>query len=373
MLSQFIGDRLRLARLLKGFTLQEVGDAVYVSRQNIHQFESGARKPSDEVIQALSEFLGVNFSFFFLPLETEVKSEQCHFRKRKTTPVNVANRVLAFGTIFEQLVEVLHQQLDLPTPNFDVLEHLDINLDELNASTIELIAEKTRAYWGLGIDSPIDSMTRVLENSGAIVVFIDDPSDKVDALSMNRKYPIVVRNTSKDNACRLRFDLAHECGHLILHQGIETGDSKTEKEADMFASAFLFPRSSFIREFKKCMVGSKPNIRKIIELTLHWKVSAKMIIYRARFLELITAIDYRSLNVYLNNKGYTKKEPYGDLISDTEPEVLKDAIEVLKNDLGISSRMIADKLGLTSDTFSLFAPFEVEDINHSDVVVPFRF
>ena len=90
MFSQFIGDRLRLARLLKGFTLQEVGDAVYVSRQNIHQFESGARKPSDEVVQALSEFLGVQFSFFFLPLETEVKSEQCHFRKRKTTPVNVA-------------------------------------------------------------------------------------------------------------------------------------------------------------------------------------------------------------------------------------------------------------------------------------------
>ncbi|EKN3726406.1 TPA: helix-turn-helix domain-containing protein [Yersinia enterocolitica] len=373
MFSQFVGDRLRLARLLKGFTLQEVGDAVFVSRQNIHQFESGARKPSDDVLEALSEFLEVKTSFFFLPLETEVKAEQCHFRKRKTTPVNVTNRILAFGTIFEQLVYELHQQLELPSPNFDILEHYDFDSNELDASMIELIAEKTRCYWGLGIDAPIESMTRVLENAGAIVVFIDDPSDKVDALSMNRKYPLVVRNTAKDNACRLRFDLAHECGHLILHQGIETGDAKTEKEADMFASAFLFPRSSFVKEFKKCMVGSKPNIRKIIELTLKWKVSAKMIIYRARFLDLISAIDYRSLNVYLNNKGYTKKEPYGDLIIDSEPEVLKDAIDVLKSDLGISSYMLADKLGLTPETFSIFAPFNCNDSDNNNVVVPIRF
>ncbi|WP_419235951.1 helix-turn-helix domain-containing protein [Serratia fonticola] len=371
MFAEFIGDRLRLARLLKGYTLQEVGDAACVTRQNIHQLESGARNPSDDVAKALAEFLGVKEDFFFKPLETEVKSEQCHFRKRKTTPVNVANRVLAFGTIFEQLVSNLHEQLELPRPDFDILEKYNISAKEFDASIIEKAAEKARLHWGLGLNSPIDSMTRVLESAGAIVVFIDDPSDKVDALSMNRKYPVVIRNTAKDNTCRMRFDLAHECGHLILHQGIETGDSKTEKEADMFASAFLFPRTAFMKEFQKCMVGSKPIIRKIIELTLTWKVSTKMIIYRARSLNLITAVDYRSLNIFLNNKGYTKKEPYNDLINDSDPELLRDALEVLHRELGITVDMLADKLGLTMDTFRIFAPYNISDEKNN--IIPLRF
>ncbi|WP_150317353.1 ImmA/IrrE family metallo-endopeptidase, partial [Enterobacter hormaechei] len=77
-----------------------------------------------------------------------------------------------------------------------------------------------------------------VENQGAIVTGFDGVSEKVDALSVNRKFPIIIRNTAKESACPMRFDLAHECGHLIMHDGIETGCKKTEREADAFASAF---------------------------------------------------------------------------------------------------------------------------------------
>lgn len=63
----------------------------------------------------------------------------------------------------------------------------------------------------------------MVENQGAIVTTFDGVSDKVDALSINRKYPIIIRNTAKESVCRMRFDIAHECGHLIMHDGIETG------------------------------------------------------------------------------------------------------------------------------------------------------
>ena len=57
MAIEFYGERLRLARLLKGYTLQELGDAVCVTRQSIHQYESDVRAPADDVRNALAEFL----------------------------------------------------------------------------------------------------------------------------------------------------------------------------------------------------------------------------------------------------------------------------------------------------------------------------
>lgn len=83
MSDTFYGDRLRLARLIKGCTLQELGDAVSVTRQSIHQYESDARLPSEDVRSALAEYLKVSPSFFRLPISGDVKPEQCHFRKDK--------------------------------------------------------------------------------------------------------------------------------------------------------------------------------------------------------------------------------------------------------------------------------------------------
>lgn len=347
MSNEFVGDRLRLARLLNGYTQQEVGAAVFVSRQHIHQLESGARMPADDVLGALAEFLGVEPSFFFNPLESDVKAEQCHFRKRRTTPVGMANRVLAFGTIFEQLVTQLHQTLDLPEPDFDVVEKYGYESASLSAPLIERIAEASRKHWGLGNDSPIDNMTRVLENAGAIVTHFEGVSDKVDALSMNRKYPVILRNTAKSSTFRLRFDLAHECGHLILHQGIETGDKLTEKQADAFASAFLMPREAFADEFLQCLSATRIRWSHVWRMKLRWRVSARAIIYRAHFLGLINAQQYRGANVYLNNKGYSKSELYDDTLPLEEPEIIPSALEILSTELGITTDKIARKLHIS--------------------------
>ncbi|WP_234418447.1 XRE family transcriptional regulator [Dongshaea marina] len=249
----FYGERLRLARLLNGYTLQELGDAVAVSRQSIHQYESDIRAPADDVWNALAEFLRVAPNFFGLPLSGDVKPEQCHFRKRQTTPAGVKNRVQAYSTTLEQLVTELHNYLDLPENRFNLIDNDKI--PELTPPVIEKIAEGARVRWGLTPDAPIDNMINVVENQGAIVTYFDGVSDKIDALSVNRKYPIIIRNTAKESVCRMRFDLAHECGHLIMHNGLETGCKKTEREADAFASAFLFPRESFAREFPSCIAA----------------------------------------------------------------------------------------------------------------------
>lgn len=61
--------------------------------------------------------------------------------------------------------------------------------------------------------------------------------------------------------------LSHECAHLIMHRGIETGDKATENQANRFARAFLLPRASFIQEFPR---GSSLNWKAIFALKLRW-------------------------------------------------------------------------------------------------------
>ncbi len=363
---KFWGDKLRLARLLKGLTQQQIGDLVSTTRQYIHQLESGSRQPAEDVLFALCEALEVNVSFFSNQLENDVKFEQCHFRKRKTTPVGLAHRVLAYSTIFEQLVTHLHEFLELPLANFPRIDNNKIKYSNLE---IEQAAEACRKLWGLGIDSPISNVTRALENNGILITQFSGISDKVDALSVNRKHPIIVRNDAKESVCRMRFDLAHECGHFILHDGIQTGDKQTEGEANKFASAFLFPRTAFYKEFPDFR-GHRLNWKLIYDLKIRWKMSVRAIIYRANYFGLITAQQYRSANVWLNKTGQSKSEQQDDLIPPENPELLGDAIQLLDQQLGNSFKHIADKIGVYPELLTNITGIIPQVQSHHDNIIP---
>jgi Zn-dependent peptidase ImmA (M78 family) len=369
---EFIGDRLRLARLMQGCTLQEVGEAASVTRQNIHQLESGTRAPSEDVLSALAEFLKVEESFFFSPLNSEVKPEQCHFRKRKTTPVGVANRVLAYSTLFEQLVEFIREKIELPPNDFDIAEKLGFDTRDLSPNKIEDLAEAVRIHWGLRIDCPINDMANVLESAGAVVTCFEGLSERVDALSVKRQFPLVIRNMAKESACRMRFDLAHECGHLIMHDGVETGDKKTESQANSFASAFLMPRAVFTQEFAPCVHRSRLVWNHLYHMKLRWKTSVRAIVYRAHYLGLLTAQQYRSANVQLNRSGQARFENYDDLVQMEEPHILKTAFNLLYDELHITFEGIAQRLGISRETLSQLTGLPIPEQMPSSNVVPLR-
>lgn len=355
----FYGDKLRLARLLNGYTQQKLGDLVSTTRQYIHKLESDLKQPADDVLAALCECLQVNGSFFERPLGNDVKFEQCHFRKRKTTPVGLANRVLAYSTVFEEFVMYLQDHIDFPEPNFPIIQHSEGGYSN---HEIELIAEECRKRWGLGINTPIKNLTNVLENQGVVITEYSGVSDKVDALSVNRKFPMIVRNNAKASVCRMRFDLAHECGHFVLHEGIETGDSASEQEADRFASAFLFPRVAFDKEFPNFKTVVRLNWTAIYELKIRWGMSARAIIYRANYLKRITAQQYRSANVFLNKSGQSKIEKFDEVISPENPTLLIKSVNLLKEHLGIGFNKIASDIGVGAELLSTITGIPVDGI-----------
>jgi Zn-dependent peptidase ImmA (M78 family)/DNA-binding XRE family transcriptional regulator len=335
----FIGPKLRLARNFYGLSLEEVGESVAATRQYIQQIESGAKQPTEEMMLALSDALGVYPEFFFEPETSSASEELCHFRSLRTTPINIKNQALSHATILDWLVNELDDVLDFP----------DINLPHDTPSSlgdIDRIAEDARKVWGLGTSGPITHMVRVAENAGIIVAHFKNVSEKIDAFSMHGRRPVVIRNPYKESVCRMRFDIAHECGHLIMHQGMVTGDKRTEDEANRFASAFLLPRAAFLQEFPRAERFQWPAIFK---LKLRWKVSVAAIIRRAYDLSIIDAAAYRRANVYLSKTGQSKAEKYDDrpdLIPPEEPELIYNAFETIQNQAPEMLDSIQKKLGV---------------------------
>jgi Zn-dependent peptidase ImmA (M78 family)/transcriptional regulator with XRE-family HTH domain len=343
-LRPFYGDKLRLARLLAGLSLDDLGNHVAASRQFVHQLETGAKAPTYEMRMALAAALSVATKFFEVAATNPVREEDCHFRRLVSAPRSLIAQAVARGTALEAVVEALEEQVRMPAVNFP---------DEarpMSPDAIERAAENARQHWGLGLDGPVTNMTRVVENAGAVVVNFDDLTDRIDALSISRRRPIIVRSTAKSAGSRLRFDLAHETAHLILHQGVVTGDAVTEGEAHRFAGAFLIPRAAFAREF--------PRGRRTIDwsglfaMKLRWKVSARAIARRALDLGLMDAAQYRTANIQLVKTGQTKVERYDEQIPIEEPELLRAAITWLsKRNVTLLHEVVA-KLGIGYEVFA---------------------
>ena len=329
--------RLRLARLFHGLTHAELGARASSSRQFMHQLESGIKTPNELMVNVLSEQLEVDPSFFFTPIAEDVVEQQCHFRKQRTTPAKITQQVLARGTLFSETVSKLEEYLDLPEVDFPEIP-VNSRLD------VEQAAERCRKHWGLGVTAPIVNMVRVAENAGAVVTHFEGVSEKVDALSVSRRRPLIVMSTSKGSGCRSRFDIGHEIGHLVMHQGVETGDHDTESQANHFAAAFLFPRSAFVAEFPR---DKKLNWTTLYQLKLKYKISVAAILYRAHHhLGLIDATQYRVAQIYLSRSTQKKIEKYDEAVAMEQPELLVNAFRALLEEEEINTEHFASQIAI---------------------------
>lgn len=351
--SKIAGEQLRLARLAHGYSLEEVGERVGATRQFIHQLETGARSASDDLVAALADELGVTPAFLAEPIPSTVRPEQCHFRGHITRPASVTSQVLARGTLLDKFVAAVEEHLELPEVSFP-------DLPAATAEQIERAAEDARRYWGLGTTGPIISMMRVVENAGAVVTYFRDLSERVDAFSMDRRRPIIVRSSLKESLCRQRFDFAHECGHLIMHRGTQTGDRATEEQAHRFASAFLFPRGAVLREFPR---GRTINWRALFELKLRWKISVRALIRRGYDLGLLSPAQYRTANIHLVKSGQAKVEMYDadGTLPIEQPELLPSAMVALEGAVSGGAVAVGRQVGFGRAMLELVTGAEVPD------------
>lgn len=334
----FNGSNLRLARLYHELSLEQVAERVGKTRQYIQRLESGSAVPTPELANKLAAVLFVMPEFFEAKEQSPVNEEIVHFRKRSSTRMATKWATLAKAELYRRLIVVFDEYLDLPSVKFPELR---VHTQE----DIEKAAEKCRADWGLGL-GPIDNMTRLAEKLGAFVTSFDSVSDDVDALSVPLSRPFIVRNTAKKSPCRQRFDIAHEIAHLIIHDGVSTGDRATESQANRFASALLLPRSAMAKYFPR-PVGGRIDWQGLSQFKLTWKVSKAAIIYRAHQLSLLTDAQYKTAFLGLKRKGEAIDEKEDCLIPQEKPELFHKAMKCLINDMSIDVDTLARRLCIT--------------------------
>lgn len=335
MTGEFCGANLRVARHFHALTLEELAEQVGKTRQYLFKLETGASTPTESLAGDLAKALEVEPEFFLVPPLPPLPEEQVHFRRLLTTKVGIRQVALAKAQVTQLLVAYCDQKLKLPPVQFD--EHV-----ARSAENIEVAAEQTRRAWGLST-GPIANITRLAENAGAVVTTFQGVSREVDALSVPGSRPLVVINSDTKSPCRTRFDIGHEIGHFVLHQGQVTGDRVTESEANRFASALLMPRTTFIKEFPVTRSG-RIRWAELSDLKLRWLTSKAAMVMRARSLGLIDDHGVKSAFIRLKNSGESIKEIEDDQIPFEVPEILVMAMDILKTRLSIDARQTAKDL-----------------------------
>ena len=189
----------------------------------------------------------------------------------------------------------------------------------------QYVGQSLRAAWNLPL-GPIQNLTSVLESAGSIIFKFNFGTNKLDAISQwSPGLPPMFFINSDVPGDRLRFTLAHELGHLIMHR-IPTAD--IEGEADAFAAEFLMPA----REIGPHL--SNLSLAKLAALKSYWKVSMQSIIVTAFRLGRITERQRRVFFAMLGKRGYRTDEPV--FIPQEQPRLLRRVVEVHQQGHGYS-------------------------------------
>lgn len=343
MFQSFNGLELKLLRLFNEYSLEDVAEKIGKSKQYIHKLETGLSYPTDELLIELSKLFDVKKDFFY-QVHSPLQEDQIHFRSLKTSRQFAKQVVIARAEQLNRLLKFIEEQINLPDY---LINSIDADHTLLTGDQIEKIADDFRKQFELGF-APIPNLIEFCEDIGIIVTDFDSISTEVDALSLISQRPIIVRNTSKKSVCRQRFDIAHEVGHMILHNGVITGDNLTESQAHRFASSLLLPQAMLRTNFPILFKGGRFDWTKISEFKQIWGISKAAILYRAKQLNLIDDNQYKTGVIHLRVNGEAKQEIEDTFMPDETPTLMKDAIRLILEE-GLTIEQISDELNISKN------------------------
>ena len=247
------------------------------------------------------------------------------FRKKSSSTQADEERVRAH---IRQAIEVIERFADVPgapAVRIEPNRSRDLQLEDLEGIAIEI-----REQLGAGPQDPIRNVTRAVERAGVVVIGsvvpIDRPEgiEKHDGASNWLDHPIgrpiicVSRGTSGD---RHRLSVAHELGHLILHQLRNLDPKRAEVEAFRFAGALLLPRESALESIELPVT-----LRGLAFAKARWGISIRSLVRRSLDLQLIDTDRRRSLEKQIFARGWGKVEPVE--VPTEEPLLMRRLVEL---------------------------------------------
>lgn len=300
------GNRLKLARKMSGFSLQDLADALEnkVTKQALSKYEMGLMNPSNDVLVAISSTLKVKPDYFFKANQVELG--EILFRKKATfSKKNEESIVEKVRDYVERYIEI-EGILSLSGVFSNPLKETII----YSMNDVESAAQELRRQWNLGTD-PISNIVEMLESKGIKVLIIDEVED-IDGLAVitSTGIPVVLVNSRSKTIERLRFTLIHELAHLILNlsSAISSDSKLVEKACHFFSSCFLLPTEMLLKH-----IGSNKRsyirIDELIIIKEYFGISIRAIVHRLKELEVITDNYYQRWMIYMSKTYGAKEEP----------------------------------------------------------------
>jgi Zn-dependent peptidase ImmA (M78 family)/transcriptional regulator with XRE-family HTH domain len=329
----FDARRLTTARWAAGLTKRDLADKVGVSPASVTQYEAGRTVPPGTTLASLCLACGVPQGYLLSPPSRRRPDlgARSFFRSLRSTSQRDRDRADAQAEHVFDLVDVLDREVRLPP--VDVPE---IALRVGSRGEIEAAAAAVREAWQVPA-GPIAHVVRLLEAHGVVVARLPSWTRTMDAFSRRfAERPVVMLWTEKDDKARSRFDAAHELGHLCLHSDAEPLSQEQERQANMFASAFLMPAE----EIKSDLIHRAPTARDwpdILARRARWGVSAKALLYRSRELGALSEAGFRRAMQNYARQGMAARD--GSALGEPEtPVMLSRGLAAL----GISTTELAD-------------------------------
>jgi len=329
---------LRMARQLRGFQQGEAANKLGVTQAALSRAENGVVAPSDDLVAAAETCYRVPKSFFYQtdPVYGAPVSVHAMFRRKADVTARELDRIIA-----ELNIRTIHLRKLLDSADFRASKEVPRLDVEKYKGDVEDIADVVRAHWQVP-PGPIHNLTALAESAGIVVVHSDLGGAEVDGV----KYevpglpPIVLLNSQKP-ADRMRFSLAHEIGHLVMHR---LPNPEMEDQANLFAGAFLLPR----REMKAAF-SRKVDLRRLAELKPEWKVSMQALLYRAKTVGATNDNQLRYLWQQFNIHRIRHREPPELDFPTEQPIVLPRLLSLHLEDLGYTISTLAQALNWDAD------------------------
>jgi len=299
---------------------------VGVQARSITAYEKGEFAPSEDMLTELARHLRFPATFFFGPDLDVPTTRSVSFRALSRMTAGQRDAALGAGALALVLNDWLDAKFKLPEPD----------IPDLHGEEPEAAAQLVRDQWGLAYRA-IPNLIHLLELKGVRVFSLTQDTRNADAYSFWRNdvpFVFLDRSTSSE---RVRFDAAHELGHLVLHKHGGPVGQDAETQANTFASAFLMPTSSVFANVRHAIT-----LRSLVQLKKKWGVSVAALAYRLWKLHALSDWQYRSMCIEMAPFRRNEPEP----MEHESSQVLSKMFETLHAE-GITKAQIAKDLSLS--------------------------
>ena len=329
---------LSLARQSRGIAQNTLARRIGSSQGKISRVEAGVTAPSLEDISKIAIALDYPISFFgYRGGIYGAGGDEIYHRARRKAKMSVLYKSYAEAEIRRMHLETLLKSVDIGDSIFPAYEP-----DEYDGC-VEVIARMVRAAWLLP-PGPVRDVVQVIERSGGVVSLCKFGTPHIDGFSKRVvPLPSMFFINSDLPSDRSRWTLAHEIGHMVMHQ--RAPEPTNEEEANRFAAEFLTPSRDISRQLRNL------TMEKVASLKQYWKVSMQAIVMRAFGLGFITDRQRRSWFMRLSSLGYRTREPMELDPPREEPFLIKALLRFHKSDLGYSDEELMELLAINATEY----------------------